>query len=139
MRRGALRSFGGRLTLVLAAFFVAPLIAFSVWSFARLGDTTRASGDLMIHQTLRDAAASASAAVSGSPEKLAASVADLGQAMDADLWSYQGGKLAGTSAPVLAELGLVDPLLAPAGDRRPPPQEWARVGGRPADPRRPTA
>ena len=116
--RGALTSFRGRLTIVLAAFFVAPLVAFSVWSFARLGDTTRASGDLMIHQTLRDAAASANAAVAGGPEKLAELAADLGQAMDADLWSYQGGKLAGTSAPVLAELGLVDPLLEPPVYRR---------------------
>ncbi len=116
--RGAVTSFRGRLTIVLAAFFVAPVIAFSVWSFARLGDTTRASGDLMIHQTLRDAAASANAAVTGGPEKLAELAADLGQAMDADLWSYQGGRLAGTSAPVLAELGLVDPLLAPPVYRR---------------------
>ncbi|HET9709787.1 MAG TPA: ATP-binding protein [Gemmatimonadales bacterium] len=116
--RGALTSYRGRLTIVLAAFFVAPLIAFSVWSFARLGDTTRASGDLMIHQTLRDAAASANSGVPGGPEKLAEQAADLGQAMDADLWSYQGGKLAGTSAPVLAELGLVDPLLAPPVFRR---------------------
>ncbi len=116
--RGALTSYRGRLTLVLAAFFVAPVIAFSVWSFARLGDTTRASGDLLIHQTLRDAAASATAAPAGGLEALAASVADLGQRLDADLWSYRGGRLAGTSAPVLAELGLVDPLLDPAVYRR---------------------
>ena len=116
--RSALTSYRGRLAIVLAAFFVAPLIAFSVWSFARLGDTTRASGDLMIHQTLRDAAASAAGWPVGDPEKLAAAVALLGQSLDADLWSYQGGKLAGTSAPVLAELGLVDPLLSPAVYRR---------------------
>ena len=114
--RGALTSYRGRLTIVLAAFFVTPLIAFSLWSFARLGDSTRASGDLMIHQTLRDAAASA--APVDDPDKLAGAVALLGQSLDADLWSYQGGKLAGTSAPVLAELGLVDPLLSPAVYRR---------------------
>ena len=109
--RDAFTSYRGRLTLVLAAFFVAPVLAFSIWSFARLGDTTRASGDLLTHQTLN-------AAPAGGIQALPASVADLGQRLDADLWSYQGGRLAGTSAPVLAELGLVDPLLAPPVYRR---------------------
>ncbi|MGE5760123.1 MAG: hypothetical protein ACM37V_07165, partial [Gemmatimonadota bacterium] len=45
--RQVFRSYRGRLTLVLAAFFVVPVLAFSLWSFARLGDTTRASGDLL--------------------------------------------------------------------------------------------
>lgn len=116
--RRVLGSYRGRLTLVLAAFFVVPVLAFSLWSFARLGDTTRASGDLLIHQTLRDAAASASIPPSGDITALAASVTDLAQRMDADLWAYRGGQLAGTSAPVLAELGLVDPFLAPPLYRR---------------------
>lgn len=89
--RGALASYRGRLTLVLAAFFVTPLLAFSLWSFARLGDTTRSSGDLLIHQTLRDAAASAAASPAAGLSGLAASVTDLGQRLDADLWTYQGG------------------------------------------------
>jgi len=37
-----------------------------------------------------------------------------GDRLDADLWVFRDGVLAGTSAPVLGELGLVDPLLARA-------------------------
>jgi len=44
---------------------------------------------------------------------LDSAIMDLGQQLDADLWLYRAGRLAGTSAPVLDELGLVDPFLAP--------------------------
>jgi signal transduction histidine kinase len=116
--RGALASYRGRLTLALVAFFIAPVLAFAIWSFTRLGDTVRASGDLLIRQALRDAAASAGEPPPTTTAGLAATVADLGRRLDADLWTYQGGRLAGTSADVLAELGLVDPLLTPAVYRR---------------------
>src|SRR5207237_8146623 len=44
---------------------------------------------------------------------LCRSMVELGNRLDADLWLYRNGVLAGTSAPVLAELGVVDPFLAP--------------------------
>ncbi|HSD31324.1 MAG TPA: histidine kinase dimerization/phospho-acceptor domain-containing protein, partial [Gemmatimonadales bacterium] len=116
--RNMLASYRGRLALALAAFFIAPVLAFAVWSFSRLNDTAHSSGDLLIRQTLRDAAASAGEPPPASTAGLAAAVADLGRRLDADLWTYQGGRLAGTTADVLAELGLVDPLLAPATYRR---------------------
>ncbi|MGE5742925.1 MAG: ATP-binding protein [Gemmatimonadota bacterium] len=116
--RNLLASYRGRLTLALAAFFIAPVLAFAVWSFSRLNDTVHSSGDLLIRQTLRDAAASAGEPPPASSTGLAAAVADLGRRLDADLWIYQGGRLAGTTADVLTELGLVDPLLTPATYRR---------------------
>src|SRR5205823_6721958 len=82
-------------------------------SFARLGDEARRAGDLLISQTLRDAAATAGAVVSDRPAAVARSIVELGDRLDADLWVFRDGVLAGTSAPVLGELGLVDPLLAP--------------------------
>ncbi len=111
--RRALASYRGRLTLALVAFFIAPVLAFAVWSFTRLGDNVRASGDLLIRQALRDAAASAGEPPPTTTAGLALTVAELGRRLDADLWTYQGGRLAGTSAEVLAQLGLVDPLLTP--------------------------
>jgi len=104
-------SYRARLTAALGAFVVLPVLLFAVWSFARLGDEARRAGDLLIRQTLRDAAATAGALASD--RTVARSVTELGDRLDADLSLYRDGVLAGTSAPVLGELGLVDPFLAP--------------------------
>jgi signal transduction histidine kinase len=107
-------SYRLRLTAALAGFFVVPVLLFALWSFARLGNEARRAGDLLITRTLRDAAATAGALVSDRPTGLARAIQELGNRLDADLWLYRGGLLAGTSAPVLGELGLVNPLLAPS-------------------------
>jgi len=106
-------SYRARLTAALSSFFVLPVLAFAVWGFARLPDEARRAGDLLILRTLRDVAPMAEGFTSGSAGA-ARSIADLGSRHDADLWLYRGGVLAGTSAPVLDELGLLDPLLAPS-------------------------
>jgi two-component system nitrogen regulation sensor histidine kinase NtrY len=106
-------SYRVRLAAALSGFVVLPVLLFAVWSFARLGDEARGAGDLLIRQTLRDAAATAGVLVADRPAALAGSVVDLGNRLDADLWLYRDGVLGGTSAPVLSELGLVDPFLAP--------------------------
>ncbi|MGH7569125.1 MAG: hypothetical protein ACREL9_09180, partial [Gemmatimonadales bacterium] len=109
-------SYRARLTAALAAFFVLPVLAFAVWSFARLGDEARRAGDLLIRQTLRDAVATAGGLIPQVSARPA--VVELGARLDADLWLYRNGLLVGTSAPVLGELGLVDPLLSPGVFRR---------------------
>src|SRR5207253_7196622 len=106
-------SYRARLAVALAGFFVVPLLVLALWSFARLRDDARQDGDLLIGQTLRDAAASAGALAAGNGAAAGRAMVDLGNQLDADLWLYRDGMLAGTSAPVLAELGLVDPFLAP--------------------------
>jgi signal transduction histidine kinase len=106
-------SYRARLTAALAGFFVVPLLVLALWSFQRLRDDARQDGDLLIAQTLRDAAATAGALESGRPSVVGRSIVDLGNRLDADLWLYRDGMLAGASAPVLGELGLVDPFLAP--------------------------
>jgi signal transduction histidine kinase len=106
-------SYRVRLATALSVFVVLPVLLFAVWSFARLGDEARRAGDLLISQTLRDAAATAGALVADRPTAAARSIRELGDRLDADLWLFRDGVLAGTSAPVLGELGLVNPLLAP--------------------------
>ena len=106
-------SHRARLATALSAFIVVPVLLFAVWSFTRLGDEARRAGDLLISQTLRDAAATAGLVASDRPTAVARSIVELGDRLDADLWLYRDGVLAGTSAPVLGELGLVDPFLAP--------------------------
>ena len=106
-------SYRVRLTAALAGFFVAPLLLLALWSFARLRDDARQDGDLLIRQTLRDAATAAGTVVSDRAASVTRAIAELGNRLDADLWLYQDGVLTGTSAPVLDELGLGDPFLTP--------------------------
>jgi signal transduction histidine kinase len=116
---GLLRaSYRARLTAALIAFFVGPVLVFALWSLARLRDEARRAGDLLIGQTLRDAAVTAGPLPTDRPGALAEAAAELGQRLDADLWLYADGRLAGTYPPVLGELGLVDPLLDPTVFRR---------------------
>jgi len=107
-------SYRGRLTAALVVFFVLPVLGFAAWSFARLADEARRSGDLLIRQTLRDAVGSAGGIAGDRPEGMARSVVELGRSLNAELWLYRRGRLVGTSSPVMGELGLVDPFLAPA-------------------------
>jgi signal transduction histidine kinase len=106
-------SYRAQLTAALVAFFVLPVLGFAAWSFARLADEARRSGDLLIRQTLRDAEGSAEGIALDRSEGVRQAIADLGRSLDAELWLYRDGVLAATSSPVLGELGLVDPLLAP--------------------------
>ena len=105
-------SYRARLAVALAGFFVVPLLVLALWSFARLRDDARQDGDLLIGQTLRDAAGTAATLASEPAPALGRSMLELGNRLDADLWLYRDGVLAATTAPVLAELGVVDPFLA---------------------------
>src|SRR5437016_6809589 len=106
-------SYRVRLTATLAGFFVVPVMAFALWSFAQLRDDARQDGDLLIRQTLRDAATTAGGAVSDRATNVERAIGELANRLDADLWLYQDGVLTATSTPVLDELGLTDPFLAP--------------------------
>ena len=105
-------SYRAQLIAVLSVFLVVPLLAFAAWSFARLADESSRAGDLLIRQTLRDAAGSAFEVAQDQPERMARSLTGLGRSLDAELWLYRRGVLVGTSSLVLAELGLVNPFLA---------------------------
>ena len=129
-------SYRAQLTSVLVAFLVLPVLAFAAWSFARLADEARRSGDLLIRQTLRDAAGGAEQVAEGRTTETGTALADLGRQLDAELWLYRHGVLVATSSSVMAELGLVDPLLAPDAFRVTLADELemtmdARTAGRP--------
>ncbi|HLQ60044.1 MAG TPA: ATP-binding protein [Gemmatimonadales bacterium] len=129
-------SYRAQLTSVLVAFFVLPVLGFAAWSFARLADEARRSGDLLIRQTLRDAAGGAETVAGERPDTIGRSLVELGRRLDAELWLYRRGVLVATSSPVMAELGLVDPFLAPAAFRATLEDELeltmdARTAGRP--------
>src|SRR6185503_8792191 len=52
-------------------------------------------------------------AIAQRPDDIGRAMVDLGRGLDAELWLYRGGRLVGASSPVMGELGLVDPFLAP--------------------------
>ncbi len=101
------RSLRARLTVSLAAFFVLPTVAFALWSYSRQGDEFRRSRELLIGRTLQDAAA----VLEGDSVDDAAELPQVAQRVDAELVLSRGGVLQASSAPVLADLGLVDWLL----------------------------
>ncbi len=105
-------SYRTRLTLVLATFFLMPTLGLGTWSVGRFRAEVRTTRDLVITQTLQDAAGvELDFAIRGtrSQDRLD----DLANQLDADLLLYEDGKLLHSSARVLEELGLVEPYLFP--------------------------
>jgi signal transduction histidine kinase len=104
-------SYRARLAAALVAFFVLPVLGFAAWTFARLADEARRSGDLLIRQTLRDAVGGVETIAHDAPDLAARSLVELGRRLDAELWLYRDGVLVATSSPVMRELGFVGPFL----------------------------
>ena len=112
--RSLSRSFRIRLAATLAAFFIVPAVGFAAWSFDRLSDEVERSRDLLITQTLRDAAITAGGGLRVRDAGLEERLRELSRRIDADLGFYQGGLLVGTSTPVLEDLGVMHRLMDPA-------------------------
>jgi signal transduction histidine kinase len=129
------RSYRRRLAVAFAVFFVVPTVLFAAWVAARLGEEGRRSRDLATRQILAEAAGDSRTLANGVdlPEALRV----LSGHLDADLLLYDRAELRGTSAPILAELGVVDWYLAPdvvrsldmRGDVEADTDQW--IAGRP--------
>jgi signal transduction histidine kinase len=111
------RSFRLRVALALAFFFVLPTLAFSIWAFSHFADEAERGRDLLIRQTLRDAAQGAGSILRTPGAPVDATLRGLSERVDADLALYRGGSLVATSAPVLRDLGVVTPLMNPQAFR----------------------
>ncbi len=115
--RSLARSFRFRLAVTLAVFFMLPTVGFSIWGFVRLAAEAERGRDLLITQTLRDAALGAPGLERSRGTGLEDQLRELGRRVDADLALYRGGALAATSAPVLQDLGVVGQLMDPVAFR----------------------
>jgi signal transduction histidine kinase len=105
------RSYRVRLAVALALFFIVPAAGFTVWGLNRLRSEADRTRDLLITAVLRDAALSSGAILQEPTDYLADGLTELSDRLEADLVLYSGGRLIAASAPVLADLALVEPLL----------------------------
>ena len=112
--RSLSRSFRIRLAATLGAFFILPAVGFAAWSFTRLAEEVERSRDLLITQTLRDAAITAGGSLRGDGPAVEERLRELSRRIDADLAFYRGGRLVGTSTQVLEDLGVMPQLMDPA-------------------------
>jgi signal transduction histidine kinase len=97
------RSYRGRLTVTLFAFFMIPAVAFALWSYSRLIQSDRESRVLLLRETLRTVAAL------GMTDDLRA----VSERFDTPLMAYRGGLLVGASDSLYAQLAPVGRYLPP--------------------------
>jgi len=109
----AIRSYRARLTFVLAGFFMLPTLGYAAWTVQRTRGNAVRSRDLLISQTLSDAAGEARQFVDIDQSALRVRLTDLARRLNADLIWYDGGILRQASPAVLAELGLLDHFMPP--------------------------
>ena len=108
------RSYRARLGVAFALFFIIPTVGFAAWTAGRLAGEAGRSRDIMIRQSLIDAAGTARDWIGRSGLLVQEELRDLGDRLGADLVLYEAGTLHDVSTPVLAELGLLDRYLDPA-------------------------
>ena len=94
------RSYETRLALTLAGFFVVPAALVSAVSLRQLAIEADRSRDLVLQRILRDAQ---------SADRMP--ITDVARRLDAGLGLYRGGALVASSEPVLADLGMLPPLV----------------------------
>jgi signal transduction histidine kinase len=105
------RSYRVRLLIALAGFFVIPTVGYAAWSVSRLRVEAIRSRDLLIQQTLSDAAGTARAFTGLAPTDAGPRLDDLADRLGADLMWYADGKLTATSAGILEQLGVLGAYL----------------------------
>jgi two-component system nitrogen regulation sensor histidine kinase NtrY len=99
-----IRSYRGRLTLALSAFFVVPALAFAIWSYQRLSNDERDIRELLLRETL-------DAVVEGDASSRLVGVV---RPYNTPLFLYSSGLLDAVSDSLLEE-------LSPAGRALPVP------------------
>jgi signal transduction histidine kinase len=125
------RSYRRTVATALAGFFLVPAVLFTAWSFLRLRQDATRDRSAEVARVLRDAAVGGGFAVADRPVPGAAALAELADGVGADLAVYRRGRLLATSTPLLAELGLLAPVIDPALTRAAPGETSATLAGLP--------
>jgi signal transduction histidine kinase len=125
------RSYRRTVATALAGFFLVPAVLFTAWSLLRLRQDATRERSAEVARVLRDAAVGGGFAVAERPVPGAAALAELADGVGADLAVYRRGRLLATSTPLLAELGLLAPVIDPALTRAAPGEASATLAGLP--------
>jgi signal transduction histidine kinase len=108
------RAFRTRIAMALAAFFIVPATGFALLNILEMARDGRSRRDLMIAQTLRDAAPGRTLPLTQGVPDLDHAMEELAERVDANLALYRDGRLiASSGAGVFEEFGLVDQLIDP--------------------------
>ncbi len=107
------RSHRRMLTGALAAFFVIPALLFTGWSAFQVQQEARREGQREVARALGglDAWRAAEAAAEATPQ--VSVLQRMAFDIDAELGVYRGGMLIASSTPLLADLGLMPPVIPP--------------------------
>ena len=108
------RSYRRTVTAALIAFFVVPAAIFTLWSGLRLRQEVTAERADEVARALRD--------IEGDPafgrellrDPRPQVLAEVGDRADAEVAVYRRGRLVAASTPLLADLGLLSPVIDPA-------------------------
>jgi signal transduction histidine kinase len=108
------RSYRRTMAAALISFFVVPAAFFTLWSGIQLRqEVARERGqevDRALHDILDDPALTPDAL----SQPQSATLAQVADRVDAEVGVYRSGRLVAASAPLLAELGLLGPVVDPA-------------------------
>ncbi len=106
------RSYRRTIATALMAFFVVPATLFTLLSVLRLQQDTRQQHASELSSTMRDVAIGGGLTMAESPRPPADSLAVIADDVNAEIGVYRGGRLTAASDPILAELGLLPPVVA---------------------------
>ncbi|MDX2206957.1 MAG: ATP-binding protein [Gemmatimonadales bacterium] len=125
------RSYRRTVATTLAAFFLVPAVLFTFWSLLRLQQDSARERGAEVTRVLRNAMVRGELAqvTQTNPDRAALEL--LADGVGADLAIYRRGRLVAASTPLLAELGLLAPVIDPALARTESNEASTNVAGLP--------
>jgi signal transduction histidine kinase len=105
------QSFRGNLAVTLALFFIMPAVALALWGFGQLASESRRAADALVSHRLLDVMHASGGLLEAEADSIGPALRALSDRADAHFGYYRGGRLVGTSAPLLADLGVLPPLM----------------------------
>jgi signal transduction histidine kinase len=125
------RSYRRTVAATLAAFFLVPAVLFTLWSLLRLQQDSARERGAEVTRVLRNAVVRGELAQVTQADPDRAALELLADGVGADLAIYRRGRLVAASTPLLAELGLLAPVIDPALARTESNEASTNVAGLP--------